>query len=223
MKNLRIVTFLFIYITITFLWLLYDRRNAFDRHTISDVLQLPAIWVFPILMLVIGFVLSRLYSYFKKTTHKRFIVGQLICIAIAFLLFTYMFISDRQHEKLFGNFDYNRANRGNTFFPADTVFQTKAYDALESNFQDKNSFRIRDLFSDNFDTIINSVPTKIHISWFEYYLSNDPNKYLCAKYYVFKDTLINVYINEDVTNNFDFRKKKLYRDSLLKVIDSIND
>src|SRR5690242_4060664 len=105
MKYLRIVTFLIIYVIITFLWLLYDRRNIFDRHTVNDIFQLPAIWVFPILMIVIGLVLGRLYSSFKKTTSKYFILGQLTCIAITFLLFGYTFISDVQHEKKFGNFE----------------------------------------------------------------------------------------------------------------------
>lgn len=223
MKTLRIITFLLIYVIITFLWLLYDRRNIFDKHTTSEILQLPAIWVFPILMLGIGLLLGRLYLYFKKTIQNHFIFGQLTCLIITFLFFIYTFISDREHEKQFGNFEYNRANRDNTFFPADTSYQIKAYDALERNFQDKNSFRITDLFSDNIDTVLNLVPTKIHISWFEYYLSKEPNKFLCAKYYVFNDTLINAYINEDITKNFDFKRRKAYKDSLLKIIDSLSD
>ena len=223
MKTLRIITFILIYFIITFLCLLYDRRNAFDKHTIGDIFQLPAIWVFPILMLIIGLLLSRLYLHFKKTAQKHFICGQLTCIAIAFLLFIYTFISDKEYQKKFGNVENNRANRNNTFFPADTLYQIKAYDALESNFQDKNSFRITDLFSDNIDTILNSVPTKIHISWFEYYLSNKPNRFLCAKYYVFNDTLINAYINDDATKNFDFKRRKAYKDSILRVIDSLSD
>ena len=116
-------------------------------------------------MIVIGLILSRLYSYFKKTTHKYFIFGQLTCIAITFLLFIYTFICDRQHETLFGNFEYNRATRNYTFYPDDTAYQIKAYDALESNFFDKNSFRITDLFSDDKNTDVNSVPTKIYIAW----------------------------------------------------------
>jgi hypothetical protein len=223
MKTLRIVTFLILYVIITFFWLLYDRRNAFDKHTIGEVFQLPAIWVFPILMILIGLLLGRLYLFFKETKQRHFMFGQLTCITIAFLLFTNTFISDREHEKQFGNFDYNRANRDNTFFPADSSYQIKAYDALESNFQDKNSFRITDLFSDNVDTVINSVPTKIHISWFEYYLSSKPSEILCAKYYVFNDTLINAYINEEAKINFDFKRRKAYQDSLLKVIDSLSD
>ena len=186
-------------------------------------MQLPAIWVFPIFMLTFGLILGRLYLYFKKTAHKHFIFGQLTCIAITSLLFIYTFISDREHEKKFGNLDYNRANRDNTFFPADTSYQIRAYDALESNFQDKNSFRITDLFSDNIDTVLNAVPTKIHISWFEYYLTNEPNRFLCAKYYVFNDTLINAYINEEAIKNFDFKNRKVYKDSLVKVIDSLSD
>jgi hypothetical protein len=217
MKTLRIVIILLIYIAITFLWLLYD------RHTVKEILQLPAIWVFPILMILIGLLLSGLYSSFKKTKSKNFIFGQLTCLVITFLLFIYAFISDWQHEKRFGNLESNRANRDNTFFPADTFYQIKAYDALESNFSDKNSFRITDLFSDNIDTVINSVPTNIHISWFEYYLSNEPKKFLCAKYYVFNDTLINEYINADAANNSDFRKRKAYKDSLLKFVDSLSN
>ena len=223
MKTLRIVTFLIIYAIITFLWLLYDRRNIYDKHIVSDILQLPAIWVFPILMIVIGLILSRLYSYFKKTTHKDFIFGQLTCIGITFLLFIYTFISNRQHEKLYGNFEYNRATRNYTFYRDDTAYQIKAYDALESNFSDKNSFRITDLFSDDKDTNLNSVPTKIYIAWFEYYLSNQPKKFLCAKYYVFNDTLINAYLNDDATKKFDFKKRKAFKDSLLRVVDSLSD
>ena len=215
MKSLRIVTFLFIYSIITFLWLLYDRR------TISEALQLPAIWVCPILMFIIGFLFSRLYSYFKKTKNEHFIWGHLTCLTCVFLFFIYTFVTDWHHDKQFGNFENNRANRDITSFPTDKVYQTKAYDALESNFPDKNSFRITDLFSDNIDTIINSVPTKIHVSWFEYYLNNEPKKYLCAKYYVFNDTIITGYLNEAVTRNFDFIKRKAYKDSLIKLVGSL--
>lgn len=223
MKYLRIFIFLFIYVIITFLWLLYDRRNGFDKHTIRDILQLPAIWVFPTLMIIVGVVLGRLYSYFKKTTSKYFILGQFTCIAIIFLLFGYTFISDQQHEKQFGNFEYNRAMREYTFYSVDTPYQRKAFDALESKFPDKNSFRINDLFSDDKETVINSVPTKIYIAWFEYYRSTEPEKFLCAKYYVFDDTLINVYLNQDATKNFDFQKRKALRDSLSRVVDSLSD
>jgi hypothetical protein len=150
-------------------------------------------------------------------------LGQLTCIAITFLLFGYTFISDVQHEKKFGNFEYNRATRDYTFYPVDTPYQRKAFDALESNFPDKNSFRITDLISDDKDTVINSIPTKIYIAWFEYYQSAEPKKFLCAKYYVSNDTLINVYLNEDATKNFDFRKRKTFKDSLLRVVDSLSD
>jgi len=223
MNTLRIVAFLFIYVTITFLWLLYDRRNIFDRHTVREVLQLPAIWVFPILMLIVGLLLSQLYSYFKKTKNKYFIWGQLTCLTSVFFFFIYTFISDWQHDKQFGNFENNRVNRDNTFFQTDTAYQIKAYDALESNFSDKNSFRITDLFSDKKDTVINSVLTQMHISWFEYYLNKEPNKFLCAKYRVFNDTVINDYLNSDVRLNLDFNKRKAYKDSLLKFVDSLDE
>lgn len=223
MKTLRIVTFLLIYVIITFLWLLYDRRNIYDKHTVSEILRLPAIWVFPILMIASGLILSRLYSYFKKTTHKYFIFGQVTCITITFLFFIYTFISDRHHEKLFGNYDYNRATRNYTYYPDDTAYQIKAYDALESNFSDKNSFRITDLFSDDKDTNVNSIPTKVYIAWFEYYLSNEHKKFLCAKYYVSNDTLINAYLNDDATKNFDFKKRKAFKDSLIRVVDSLSE
>lgn len=222
MKILRIVTFLIIYIIVTFLWLLYDSRNIFDRHTVSDILQLPAIWVFPILMIIVGLLLSRFYSYFKKTKKNYFVFGQLACIALTFLLFGYTFISDWQHEKQFGNFDYNRASRDDTFSPADTAYQGRAFDALESNFPDKNSFRIVELLSSNIDTTINSQKEKVYISWFRYYLEKNPTKFLCAKYYVFNDTVINEYVNSDLKENLNFRfRHSAYLDSLLKVAEQI--
>ncbi|MEO7209667.1 MAG: hypothetical protein ABIY35_01880 [Chitinophagaceae bacterium] len=226
MKILRIVAFLFIYFTITFLWLLYDRRKLFGSpqlfgSPIIEVLQLPAIWIFPILMIVAGLLFTIPYSYFRKTKTRTFILGQLTCLGITTLLFLYTFISDLQHEKQFGNFENNRANRDNTFFLADTIYQIKAYDALEKNFSDKNSFRITDLFSDTKDTVINSLSTKVHISWFEYYLSEDPKKFLCAKYLVFNDTIMTEYINSDATKQLDFKNRKMYKDSLLKFVDSV--
>lgn len=223
MKTRRTITFLLIYVVITFLWLWYERRYTVDKHVISRILQLPAIWVFPILMIAIGLILSRLYSYFKRTTDRYFVLGQLACIAITFLLFIYTFISDRKHEKQYGNFEYNRATRDYTYYPADSAYQRKAFDALESNFSDKNSFRITDLISDDKDTVINSVPTKFYVAWFEYYQSKEPNKFLCAKYYVSNDTVINAYLNEEVTRNFDFTKRKAFKDSLIRVVDSLSD
>ena len=221
MKTLRIVTFLIIYVIITFLWLLYDRRNIFDKNVINDILHLPAIWVFPILMMVVGLALSVLYSYFKKTTNKCFIFGQLTCTVITLLLFIYTFISDRQHERQFGNFDYNRANRDNTFFPTDTAYQAKTYDALESNFSDKNSFRLVEILNGNVDTTINSQKTKIFVSWFKYYLVERPTNLLCAKYYVLNDTVINEYVNSDLQENLNFRFHSPYLDSLLKVAEQV--
>ena len=172
-------------------------------------------------MMVVGFILSLLYSYLNKTTNKHFIFGHLTCIVIAFLLFIYTFISDRQHEKHFGNFDYNRANRDNTFFPIDTAYQAKAYDALESNFTDKNSFRIVELLNSNIDTTINSQKKKVFVSWFKYYLTEKPTNLLCAKYYVFNDTIINEYVNSDLQKNLTFRFHSPYLDSLLKAAEQI--
>jgi hypothetical protein len=166
-------------------------------------------------MIFIGLLSSRLYSYFRKTTNKYFIFGQLTSITISVLLFIYTFISDRQHEKQFGNFDNNRANRDNTFFPADTAYQIKAYDALESNFSDKNSFRLVELLSYNRDSNINSVITKVHISLFKYYLEKDPNTILYAKYLVFNDTAIKVYFDNTLASS-DFREPSVWVDSLLK-------
>jgi hypothetical protein len=222
MKTLRIVTFLIIYVIITFFWMLYNSRHALDEHTVSDILQLPAIWVFPIFMVIIGLILSRFYSFLKKAKQNYFVFGQLACIALTFLVFVYTFISDWQHEKQFGNFDYNRASRDDTFFPADTAYQGRAFDALESNFTDKNSFRIVELLSSNIDTTINSQKEKVYISWFKYYLEKNPTKFLCAKYYVFNDTVINEYINSDSKENLNFRfRHSSYLDSLLKVAEHI--
>jgi hypothetical protein len=223
MKPLRILAFLLFYGFITFLWLLYDRRNVLDKHTVTEILGLPAIWVFPIIMIIVGLILGRLYSYFKKTSTKYFIIGQLSCIALTFLLFGYTYISDVHHEKLVGNFEYNRATREYTFYPDDSPYQRKAFDALEGNFSDKNSFRITDLISDDKDTIVNSMPIKLYVAWFEYYKSADTKKRLCAKYYVFNDTTINVYRDEDVTKNFDFTKRKALKDSLLRAVDSLDN
>jgi hypothetical protein len=172
-------------------------------------------------MLMIGLVFSRLHLYFRKTKHSNLIWGQLTCVSISFLLFIYTFVSDRAHEKKFGNFEYNRGNRDNTFFEADKSYQIKAFAALESNFEDKNSFRITDLFSESFDTIANSIPSKVHISWFEYYRSNDPNKVLCAKYYVLNGNLINAYINDDAKENLDYKQRKLYKTNLERIVDSL--
>ena len=223
MKTLRIVSFLVIYVSITFLWLLYDRRNIFDNHTLSDIFQLPAIWVFPILMIVVGLLFGWLYSNFNKKKNKNFILGQLTCLVITFLSFIYTLISDQQHEKRFGNINNNRANRNNTFYPVDTVYQIKAYNALIRNFSDENSFRITELFSGNKDTVINSVSTKMHISWFGYYLNKDRNRVLCAKYLVFNDTVVTEYVNRDAATNLDFINRKMYKDSLLKLVDSLSD
>ena len=174
-------------------------------------------------MVVVGLILGRLYAYFKKTSTKYFTIGQLACIAFTFLLFGYTYISDLRHEKLFGNFEYNRATRAYTYYPADSPYQKKAFDALEGNFFDKNSFRITDLISDAKDTVVNSIPTKLYVAWFEYYKSADPKRLLCAKYYVFNDSVINTYRDEDVTKNFDFRKRKAFKDSLLRIVDSLDN
>ncbi len=226
MKILRIAALLLIYFAINFLWLLYDRRKLFDSprlfgNPINDILQLPAIWLFPIVMFLAGRLFSIPYSYFKKTKTKSFGLGHLTCIVITILLFLHTFISDVQYEKQFGNFDNNRANRVNTFYLADTVYQAKAYDELESNFSDKNSFRITDLFSEKKDTLIHSVPTKMHVAWFVYFLTENPDKHLCAKYLVFNDTVISEYLNRDVTTQSDFKTRKMYKDSLLRFTDSL--
>jgi hypothetical protein len=174
-------------------------------------------------MLTVGLLLKALIGFVTRTRHNYFIHGQLACIAVTFLLFGYTYTSDMQHEKQFGNFDSNRANRANTFFESDTLTQIRAYDALESQFSDKNSFRITDLFSDNIDTVIENISYKIHVSWFEYYLSREPTKLLGAKYYVLADTVINAYINVDVNKNLDFRRRKAYKNRLQKIIDSLTD
>ena len=215
MKTIRIVTFLLFYVIITFLWLLYDRRNIFDENTVSDIMLLPAIWVFPISMILIGLILSSLYSFFKKTKKSYFIFGQLSCIVMTLLLFIYTFISDRQHETKYGNFEFNRANRVNTFFPRDTAYQAKAYDALEKNFSDKNSFRLVELVSYNQDSNMNSLISEIHVSLFKYYLEKNPNKFLYAKYNVINDTATQVYI-DTVINSSDFRQPSAWVDSLLR-------
>ncbi len=169
-------------------------------------------------MIITGLTLSRLYSSIKKTKQNYFVLGQLACIALTFLLFGYTFISDWQREKQFGNFDYNRASRDDTFFPADTAYQGRAFDALESNFPDKNSFRIVELLSSNIDTTINSQKEKVYIAWFRYYLEKNPTKFLCAKYYVFNDTVINDYVDSDLKENLHFQfRHNAYLDSLLKV------
>lgn len=221
MKSLHKITFLLIYVVITLLWLLYDRRNILSRQTIGEILLPPAIWVLPILMFGLGFLLSLPYSYLKDTKHKNFFWGHSTCMACMFMFFMYTFIADWQHDKKFGNFENNRANRANTFFANDKVYQVKAYDALESNFADKNSFRITDLFSDNFDTSLNSIPTKIHISWFEYYSMTEPTRSLCAKYYVFNDTVVTEYFNEEVIQNSDFKKRKAFKDSLTNLMEEL--
>ena len=223
MKPLRIAAFLLFYAIITFLWLLYDRRNVFDKHTVTDILHLPALWVFPMLMMFVGLILGRLYAYYKKTSKRSFIIGQLDCAVLTLFLFGYTYISDARHEKLFGNFEYNRATREYTFYPEDSAYQRRAFDALESNFSDKNSFRITDLISDDKDTVVNSIRTKLYVAWFEYYKNTNPKKYLCAKYYVFNDTTVNLYRDQDVTKNFDFSKRKAFKDSLLRVVDNLDN
>jgi hypothetical protein len=225
MKILRIVVLLAIYFIITFSWQLYNYRNVLGkfigRNPVREILQLPAMWVLPIVMIVVGIFFGLLYSLFRKTKNRSFILGQATCLAISALLFLYKFIADWQHEKQFGNLEYNRSARADTFFPADTSYQIKAFDALEGNFSDKNSFRITDLFSDNKDTMINSVLTQVHISWYEYYLNKDPKRILCAKYLVFNDTITTEYVNSDVTKQVDFKVRKMYKDSLLEFAKSV--
>jgi hypothetical protein len=120
-----------------------------------------------------------------------------------------------QHSNKSENAEFNRLNRSNTVFDEDTSYQIKAFDALESNFADKNSFRLVELLSYNRDSNINSITTKIHISLFKYYLEKDPKTILFAKYCVFNDTAIKVYVNNAMASS-DFREPSVWVDSLLK-------
>ncbi len=113
------------------------------------------------------------------------------------------------------NAEFNQLNRSNTILDEDTSYQIRAFDALESNFSDKNSFRLVELLSYNRDSNIKSVITKVHISLFKYYLAKDPGTFLYAKYRVFNDTVIKVYV-DTVIRGSDFREPSAWVDSLLK-------
>jgi len=214
MKIIRVILFLLLNSALTILWFWYGGEKF------KYVILLPAIWVFPIIIVSFGFFIDKLLSLIK--TNKKitsFYIGQLLSLIVAIIYCLVDAYSDWQHIKTFGNIEYNRANRNNTFFPVDTTYQARAFDALENNFIDKNSFRITDLFSDNKDSVINSTTTQIHISWFSYYLENDPKTILCAKYRVFNDTVINDYFNSKAMTNSDFCNRKEYKDRLLKAVE----
>ena len=119
------------------------------------------------------------------------------------------------HNNKNENSKFNRLNRNNTVFVEDTSYQIRAFDALESNFSDKNSFRLVELLSYNRDSNINSVITKVHISHFKYYLEKDPKTILFAKYQVFNDTAIKIYVDNAMASS-DFREPSAWVDSLLK-------
>jgi cell division protein FtsL len=224
MRYRRIIFFLLFYCGLTVIWLLYDRRYLFITHTLSDIfsdiIQLPAIWVFPIVTYIIGLLFSKLspFIFKNRTGTYHFFVGQLMILILTATFFLIALFNDLSYEKKFGNIEFNRLNRSNTFFPIDSTHQSKAFDALESNFVDKNSFRLTDLFSDNKDSIVNNTPTQIHICWFSYFKVEDPKKVLCAKYRVYNDTLIADYFNSNAETNSDFIKRKGYKDSLMRIV-----
>jgi len=218
MKILKVLLFLILNALITLIWLLPTCDDF------NSAIHLPAIWIFPILIVLFGFVISWLLTFVKKANKAdTLLIGQLISFSAAIIFCSIEFVSDWQHDKQYGNMEWNRANRNNTFYPEDSVYQIKAFDALEKNFTDKNSFRITDLFSDNQYTIINSMATKIHISWFGYFKSNNPNLLLCAKYRTYNDTIEIVYYNSIATSNQDFMTRKNKNDSILKFANHIFD
>src|SRR5688572_30387033 len=115
MKPISSIFFFIIYFAISFLWLLYTRRHIMSRREIIEVLQLPGIWAFPILMFLVGLLFSKLYSYFRKTKNKKFILGQLTCVGITVPLFTYTVIDDWRNPTHIGNLEYNRDIRKYSF------------------------------------------------------------------------------------------------------------
>jgi len=142
-------------------------------------------------------------------THKYLTI--LVILGIGVLSITLGCLHSNKNE----NAQFNRLNRSNTIFDEDTSYQIRAFDALESNFPDKNSFRLVELLSYNRDSNINSINTKVHISHFKYYLANDPKSILYAKYRVFNDTAVMVYVNNAMASS-DFREPSVWVDSLLK-------
>jgi len=218
MKNFRIIPFLLLDFALSTVWLLYDYRGA--AHPAKEVAGLPALWICPLLILLAGWGIGALTRLFKQPRPYSFYTGHIAALLAALVLFLINVSSDRQFERMYGNIESNQANRTNTPYPEDTACQARAFDLLDKRFADRNSYRITDLFSENIYDTIHSVHTKIHVSWFEYYLVSNPDYCLCARLETYNDTTVIVYVNSNCTKP-DFSIRKAKKDSLANIFNKL--
>ena len=203
-------------------WGFFNQKQDLSEVVATFILTYGTIWG---VTLVIGLVLKKLTKSIRKQTVLYVSIQSLFVLAIPAKIVIDRY-KDDIHQQKFGNIEDNRSfmrfTSDSTGSSTDSTYRTTkqwiAFEKLESEFKDPNSFSLgRGLYFKK-DTLINAIRDSVFFAYFIYTYAGE-NKY--AKIRVIDNRATIEVFNGDITNSEFQRIKSKYDAGRKESIESL--